>query len=115
MGAHRGIIPLSWTAWGFEPSTKRSWRYRSNDDLRKTLTRGDVVTVKVEALDTEDTKGLKGYGPAEGKDYVALSLQQAPQLQGAFLSMDLDTGAVLSMVGGIDMVVEKAAKMAEDA
>ncbi|MCB9797845.1 MAG: PBP1A family penicillin-binding protein [Alphaproteobacteria bacterium] len=103
VGSHEGMIPLSWTKWGFEPDTKRSWRYRANEDLTNTLKKGDVVTVKVEALKAEDTKSLSGYEPAEGKGYAGVSLQQAPALQGAYLSMDLDTGAVLSMVGGIDI------------
>jgi penicillin-binding protein 1A len=101
IGSHSAIIPLSWTAWGFEPNTQKSWRYRTNDSMENTLAVGDVVTVTVEAVDSQTVGRLEGYEPAVGK--AAAKLYQKPELQGALLSYDLDTGAVRAMVGGVDI------------
>ena len=101
IGAHEAIVPLSWTLWGFEPNTKKSWRYRKNDSMESTLSVGDVVTVTVVATDSQTEKNLEGYEPAVGK--AAAKLYQKPELQGALISYDLETGAVRSMVGGVDI------------
>ncbi|MCB9765162.1 MAG: PBP1A family penicillin-binding protein [Alphaproteobacteria bacterium] len=103
VGVHKAMIPLSWTKWGFEPNPERSWRYRSNDNMESTLKRGDVVTVTVENLNSQDAKALEGYGPATEGTYAAARLYQDPALQGAMLAFDLNDGRVLSMVGGVDI------------
>ena len=101
IGAHEAIVPLSWTLWGFEPNTKKSWRYRKNADMNDTLSVGDVVTVEVVAIDSQTEDNLEGYEAAVGK--AAAKLYQKPELQGALLSYDLETGAVKAMVGGVDI------------
>jgi len=103
VGSHELMIPLSWTKWAFEPNPNRSWRHRSQNDLTKALGVGDVVDVTVAHLDAQEAKPLQGYGPAEDKGYGAARLYQTPNLQGALLSFDLETGAVRTMVGGIDI------------
>ncbi|MFT5586776.1 MAG: penicillin-binding protein 1A, partial [Cognaticolwellia sp.] len=101
IGSHEAIIPLSWTKWGFEPNTERSWRYRASSDISDTLKVGDVVEVTVATLNAEGEKNLKGYPAAKGR--AAAKLYQSPELQGALLSYDLKTGAVIAMVGGVDI------------
>ena len=101
IGRHRVIVPLSWTTWGYEPNINRSWRSRTNDSMNTTLKVGDVVTVEVVTLDSQTEKNLQGYDPAVG--LPAATLYQAPDLQGALLSYDLTSGAVLAMVGGVDI------------
>jgi penicillin-binding protein 1A len=101
IGRHEAIVPLSWTKWGYEPNPKRSWRYRVSNDMTDTLDVGDVVTVEVMALDSQTVDNLKGYPAANGR--AAVKLYQAPDLQGALLSYDLETGAVIAMVGGVDI------------
>ena len=101
IGDRTAIIPLSWTLWGYEPNTNRSWRRRTNPTMKDTLSRGDVITVEVVTLDSQTEKNLKGYDPAKG--LAAVTIYQAPNLQGALLSYDLTSGAVLAMVGGVDI------------
>lgn len=100
-GRHEVIVPLSWTKWAFKPDPERSWRYRAIEDLNAAFKVGDVVTVQIANLDSSEVKELNGYAPAAGK--AAARIFQAPALQGAFLSWKLDDGAVLSMVGGVDI------------
>ncbi len=98
IGAHRAIVPLSWTTWAYEPNPKRSWRYRSQNDMKSVVATGDVVKVRVEGLDAWEFKNLSGYAPAKG--LPAAVLYQAPELEGAMFSYRLSDGAVLAMVGG---------------
>ena len=101
IGSHEAIIPLSWTQWGFEPNTERSWRYRASSDMTDTLKVGDVVQVTVASLNAGEQENLEGYPAA--KNRAAAKLYQSPELQGALLSYDLKTGAVIAMVGGVDI------------
>lgn len=100
IGAHRVLVPTSWTSWAYEPNPKRSWRSRRQDNMTNVLKRGDVVLVDLEGLDSQTFDNLKGYGPAKG--LPAARLRQNPELQGALFSYRLEDGAVLSMVGGVD-------------
>ncbi len=102
IGAHKALVPLSWTKWSIEPNPERSYRYRSQDSLDNVLKRGDLVTVTVEALDAFETKPFDGYDAAGPGPFLAVKLYQPPNLQGAFLAYRLEDGAVLSMVGGYD-------------
>ncbi len=103
VGTHEVMIPASWTKWAYEPNPNRSWRRRALNDLTEALSVGDVVDVTIAAVDAQETEVLKGYKPAVGRELAAGRLYQAPDLQGALLSYDLDSGAVRAMVGGIDI------------
>jgi penicillin-binding protein 1A len=130
IGDHEAIIPLAWSKWAYQPNPKRSWRYRNQDDLTTTydwdddgkkdapvLKRGDVVYTKVVSGSTQtltappeedadealaDLKKAFRKTPGEQTAYVAARLWQIPVVEGALLSMDLNTGAVITMVGGAD-------------
>ncbi len=102
VGRHRVILALSETRWGFKPNPKRSWRYRQLDDMRNALSRGDIVKVKIKALDWRETKPFAKYSEAGTGPFLAGLLYQDPELQGALLSFRLSDGAVQSMVGGRD-------------
>ncbi len=71
------------------PFDDARWATPSKDDkvLGKLLSKGDVVSVKVKAI--------------EGGT-VLCALDQHPQLQGALFSMDITNGSVLAMEGGYD-------------
>lgn len=56
-------------------------------DLSKILHRGDVIQVRVKAIDEE-------------KKELRVSLEQDPILEGAFLAIDPRTGQIKAMVGG---------------
>lgn len=117
IGAHEGIIPLAWSKWVFKPNPRRSWRYREQTDLREQvdvdgdrqndgsiLQVGDVVQLKVMNLSTQDDEVSRAFRrtPGETEDLLALHLWQEPEIEGAMLSFDLETGAVRTMVGGSD-------------
>ncbi len=102
IGAHRGLVPRSWTAWSYKPDASRIAKYREQDDLTRAFSRGDVVEVTVEALSSGSVKELAGYGEAGPGPFVAARIYQAPALEGAFLLWRLSDGGVLSMVGGYD-------------
>jgi len=104
VGAHEVIVPLSWTTWATEPNENIGWSFRARQtSMKKVLTRGDVVEIRVEALKAEDAKPFKGYAPAAGKGYAAARVYQLPKLQGALLGFDLETGAITAMAGGVDI------------
>ena len=103
IGANEAMIPLSWTLWGYEPNTERSWRPRVLRDFRDALSVGDIVEVTVENVDSQDSEPLNGYEPATSGTFAAARLYQSPNLEGAMLSMDLNNGAVRAMVGGTDI------------
>ena len=104
IGAHEAMIPLSWTDWAYTPNPKQSWRYRAKQsDLTEVLQPGDLVTVDVVDLDSQNVKELKGYAPASDGTYAAAKLYQDPALEGAFFGYDLETGMVGAMVGGTDI------------
>lgn len=102
IGRHRALIPLSWSAWTYKPNPDRSFKGRQQDDLTRVLTRGDVVQVTLEGLNTEEFDNLKGYTGAGPGPFAAARLYQSPELESALLSYRLEDGAVLAMVGGVD-------------
>ena len=102
IGAHQALVPLSWTSWAYKPDPDRSYKGRSLGDLSAALSRGDVVMVRVEALDSEEVENLKGYSAAGPGPFAAARLYQKPDLQGALLAYRIADGAVVSMVGGTD-------------
>jgi penicillin-binding protein 1A len=117
IGDHEGVIPMAWSDWVYKPNPKRSWRFRTQDDLTEEvdddgdrkkdggiLRKGDVVLVKVEALSTREESVAKTFKktPGEDAERVAVRLWQEPEVEGALMSFDLHTGAVRAMVGGAD-------------
>jgi penicillin-binding protein 1A len=66
---------------------------------------GDIIDVKVLAnVFTVPIKpGTKTKTPATSyQEFAALSLEQEPEVQGALLSFDLETGDITTMIGGQD-------------
>ena len=100
LGGAQAILPLAWHEWAYKPDAARNAKYRKQDDLTRALSRGDVVTVEVVNRDFRDAAPFAStdlIGP-----YAAGTLYQAPELQGALYSYNLEDGAVLAMVGGVD-------------
>jgi penicillin-binding protein 1A len=102
IGAQRGLVPRSWTAWTYKPDASRMAKYREQDDLTRAFSRGDVVQVTVEAISSQTVRELAGYTEAGPGPFVAARIYQAPMLEGAFLLWRLQDGGVRSMVGGYD-------------
>ena len=67
--------------------TNKDIAWTKTNDLQKLIERGDIIQVKVTAID-------------EGKKELVVSLDQDPLLEGAFLAIDPHTGQVKALVGG---------------
>ena len=117
IGAHDALIPMEWSKWVYDPDPRKSWRYRTATDLTEKidtdgdkkpdtpiLMAGDLIVVKVEAMSTKDDAVAKAFKktPGESTALVATRLWQDPEVESALLSLDVETGAVRSMVGGAD-------------
>jgi membrane carboxypeptidase/penicillin-binding protein len=74
------------------------------------LNKGDVIQVRIETLDANSEKNLKGYKPIKDITIPAGQVWKEPGLEGALFSYRVtnsgpntqDRGAVISMVGGYD-------------
>lgn len=110
IGKHQAIIPLSWSKWGYKPDFSRSFKRRYIRSLQDMLKKGDVIQVRIETLDAQTEKNLKGYKPIKDKKIPAAQVWKEPELEGAMFSYRVtnsdqnsnDRGAVISMVGGYD-------------
>ena len=110
IGAHKAIIPLSWSKWGYKPNLEWSFKRRSISDLRKMLNKGDIIKARIETLDAHTEKNLKGYKPIKEMTIPAAQVWKEPDLEGALFSYRVtdsapgaqDQGAVITMVGGYD-------------
>ncbi len=85
VGAHEGIMTLEEMSWARVPDPEVASGAVKVRDPADVLRRGDVVEARVLSV-------------AEGK--LELALEQEPQVQGALLAMDTNTGAIKAMVGG---------------
>ena len=90
----RGIIgklsveDARWASKVIEPK-KGTARFLKNFTLTQILTPGDVVKVSI--------KSIKGSA-------VQLSLEQEPNVEGALVSLEQDTGFIRALIGGYDFV-----------
>jgi penicillin-binding protein 1A len=84
-----GVLPLSKMKWAQPVSEPSSSGVNPISRPSQALHEGDVILVRVESVDKKTNK-------------VELSLEQDPVVQAALLSMDVNTGEVLAMVGGYD-------------
>jgi len=88
VGRFKGIIPVAEMAWARKPDPEVYPETARVTDPSKALSPGDVIRVNV-------------LGPKE-KDMFVLSLEQEPLVQGAQISINIETGSVNSLVGGYD-------------
>src|SRR5205823_14484231 len=84
VGDRKGTIPLALANWARKPNPELNSENAKITSLKGVLTPGDVVLVRA----------------AEEKGTFAL--EQEPKLQGALISVDPNSGYVLSMIGGYD-------------
>ncbi|HEY8369987.1 MAG TPA: PBP1A family penicillin-binding protein [Thermodesulfobacteriota bacterium] len=90
-------LPLEEMVWARKPNPDVRWDDAPVKDATTVLKPGDVILVSIRSLPpSKPERGSKG--PA-----VAIaSLEQEPQVQGALLALDPQTGAVRAMIGGLD-------------
>ncbi len=116
VGGLSGIIPAKEFSWAHERiiSEERSY-FRRIQRPSQIVKPGDIVLVKV--LDKEDGIGRHAYnsfidwvnkkdkkkkGIIYRQNYVVFELDQEPEAEGALVSMNPDTGELISLVGGAD-------------
>ncbi|MXX87133.1 MAG: PBP1A family penicillin-binding protein [Acidobacteria bacterium] len=106
----RGVV----TAAGEEPEIRiadyrggldheaLAWTFRTADELFRV---GDVGWFRVLANEPEpgaETTGDSGEGRLDLERPLFVRLEQEPLAEGAFLALDIDTGAIQAVVGGVD-------------
>jgi penicillin-binding protein 1A len=102
VGGQQGVLPLAGMRWARRPNPEVFHPDGLITRVAGVLKAGDVVLVRrverreLEAL--EEGAGKKDLPAAE----VYLALEQDPKLQGALVSVDPRSGAVVAMVGGYD-------------
>ncbi len=97
-GGH--AIPLEDMLWARPPDPKKKDRPRKRKirTPSELLSVGDVIYVKKVFGPVKGAKAKKGEEPPQ--EFKYWSLRQLPEIQGAFLAMDTNTGRVLAMQGG---------------
>jgi penicillin-binding protein 1A len=91
-----GVVLLKDVSWAREPNPNRSpYKVRS---IGKVFTEGDVARFAAVSSPASETDEADGVEPAE----IRAILDQTPEVQGALLSIDLETNEVLALVGGRD-------------
>lgn len=90
----RGILPFSGMEWARKPDPELPYYKAKVKKISEVLTPGDVILVKIRAKARPPFSWI-------------VSLEQEPQVQGALLCMEPDTGKVRAMVGGRDFSVSQ--------
>ena len=88
LGGNEGRLLLGDMKWARKPDPQVAYDTVRVEDPAEVLSVGDVIRVRVKAVDSED--GL------------SLALEQPVKVQGALISLDLATGDVVALVGGRD-------------
>jgi len=102
VGGQQGVLPLLGMRWARKPNPEVFHPEGLITRVAGVLRGGDVILVRrVDRKELEaagDAKAAKELPAAE----VYLALEQDPKLQGALVSVDPKSGAVVAMVGGYD-------------
>jgi len=88
LGGCEGRLLLGDMKWARKPDPQVAYDTVRVEDPAEVLRAGDVIRVRVKAL--------------EEQDGLSLALEQPVKVQGALISLDLKTGAVVALVGGRD-------------
>jgi penicillin-binding protein 1A len=99
VGSRRGLLPLAEFKWCHNINEELNFNWFVCKRLDDIIHKGDLVEVRVvnETENWKKTLGRKFEGPV---DYPRLAMEQDPDPQAALLSLRLEDGAVLAMVGG---------------
>lgn len=92
LGGASGIIDLKNMIWARKPDTKVDGRFARIKRPDDALSVGDIVEVRI--LPEDKT--------SKEQNILKLALEQEPLVQGALISIDIPTGQIKSMVGGLD-------------
>lgn len=105
----KGLIDIDTMTWARKPDTDIRWDSAIIKKPSEALAKGDVILVKVVSEQFTSTRlqsPPKKKNPQPPKvlpdftKYLALELDQEPEVEGALISFDQTTQDVLAMVGG---------------
>jgi len=103
LGAYTGHITPAAMSWARVPNINVSAsRSGSVTDARKVLAAGDMIWVSAWEPADSKTKKIIPYNPAAitRETSIPLRLQQYPEVQGAMVSIEPETGDVIAVCGG---------------
>ncbi|MGL4312062.1 MAG: penicillin-binding protein 1A [Paracoccaceae bacterium] len=80
----------------FIPAEDVTWARKRNEDG----TRGPKAQVAADLLEVGDVVWVRQMTKDEDGSFIRWTLRQAPEIAGAFMAMDVNTGRVLAMQGG---------------
>ncbi len=93
VGPDKGRVPLALASWARKPNPELNAEHARIGSLKGVLAPGDVILVRE----------VKDANAAHNKvDIKTYALEQDPQIQGALISMDPNSGYVQAMIGGYD-------------
>ncbi len=119
IGSYQGILPGVEVRWARKPDPETPWWERKVNNISEILKIGDVIEVRVidpQSDYSEKDKETKEkyqewkkvfkyfFSKYKGKtlNFIPLSLDQEPEIEGAILAADPYTGAIRVAVGGYD-------------
>lgn len=103
LGEYKGFVDVKAMSWARVPNIKISAiGAGSVRDARKVLAVGDVIWVSASMPVDAKTKEAVAYAPEKysPQTVIPLALQQYPEVQGALVSLEPQTGDVVALVGG---------------
>lgn len=98
----RGIIDMDTMKWARKPDTNKKAEQAQISKPSDALKKGDVILAKLVAENVSISRLKKP--PEEFAPFMAVELDQEPEVEGALISFDQDTQEILAMVGGYKFV-----------
>lgn len=100
LGKHKGFVSVNTMSWARKPNPEvRSAYAPAIKDARTVLNVGDIIWVS--RVDIHDQTPYTAK-PIDVTKTIPLALQQVPQIQGAIISIEIETGDVIAMIGGYE-------------
>ncbi len=100
----KGVIDMDSMKWARKPDTSKKFDQAQISKPSDALKKGDVVLVK---LTNENVLISRLKKPMDFTSYVAVELDQEPEVEGALISFDQETQEILAMVGGYQFIRNK--------
>jgi penicillin-binding protein 1A len=104
-----GKLPLAGMRWARQPKPTENWEFHKVNDVRGVLKKGDLVLARpffshksflAAAMGAAESVQKLPDESAVNVDNPLFTLDQAPRVQGALISMNPHTGYVEAMIGG---------------
>ncbi|MBI2373904.1 MAG: PBP1A family penicillin-binding protein [Deltaproteobacteria bacterium] len=101
IGPHKAVLPLAAMRWARAPNPAAFFDSSLLNELPKSFKNGDVLLVRTTTLERVKKSDLAGsYVKNVPANALLVALEQEPKLETALMSVDVDSGYVLAMLGG---------------